>query len=44
MDFVNRIVNKNEEKNINKPIENRLADKLDNFNFNFPQLPPYEGI
>lgn len=41
MDFVNKIVNgKNEsaEKMLNK-IEARFADKVDDFNFNFPSLP-----
>lgn len=51
MDFVERIVN-GKKKEVNIPAENlnggkkeeRFADKLDDFNFNFPSIPPYEGI
>ena len=47
MDFIDRIVNnkqKDEPVIFKKPSDNRLADKLDDFNFNFPSLPAYEGI
>jgi len=43
MDFVERIVNG--KKDTTKIPNERIAEKLDtNFNFNFPQIPPYEGI
>ncbi len=43
MDFVERIVNGGEKKG--KIPNERIADKLDSqFNFNFPQIPAYEGI
>ena len=44
MDFIDRIVNNKEpkqEKNFN---QENYAEKLDDFNFQFPKLAPYEGI
>ena len=43
MGFINRVVNDKGDAKEKKP-ENRLADKFDDFNFNFPGLPAYEGI
>lgn len=43
MDFVERIVNGKKEPA--KISNERIAEKLDSdFNFNLPQIPPYEGI
>lgn len=46
MDFVDRIVNGGKKKpKEGKNLGENMADKLDgDFNFNFPQIPPYEGI
>lgn len=44
MDFVERIVKKRDDPKPANPMENRFADKLDDFNFNFPVIPAYEGI
>ena len=45
MDFVNRIVNHKDESFMKPDKEGqRMADKLDSFDFNFPSLPAYEGI
>lgn len=45
MDFVNRVVNQKESaKGLNHKGEERMADRVDSFDFNFPSLPAYEGI
>ncbi len=46
MDFVERIVNGGKKKpKEGKNLGENMADKLDgDFNFNFPSIPPYEGI
>jgi hypothetical protein len=43
MDFVNRIVNGGKEAPKKKNNE-RLAENLNDFNFNIPSIPAYEGI
>lgn len=50
MDFVNKIVNGGNKKGelpskSTHPVSNNLGAKIDEgFDFNFPQIPPYEGI
>ena len=43
MDFVNRIVI-GKDDTASKPAKDKFADKLDDFAFNFPSIPAYEGI
>ena len=46
MDFINKIVNgkdESAEKMLSKLEDNKFAEKVD-FNFNFPQIPKYEGF
>lgn len=43
MEFINRVVNDRGGEDKKVP-DNRMADKFDDFNFNFPSLPAYEGI
>lgn len=48
MDFVNKIVNKGKTGGGELPSRSNVpggfAERVDTFDFNFPVIPPYEGI